>query len=160
MPASDREVFDHFLNDPDTSREVALLAYASFAQDKYAWVEHRETRDGQPPTPQDIDGWIADLPEQRFRAIRDAAVEAFDVAARTYMAPEIEKAGRDALDAAILRRVERATSFWRGFPGNLLVGTVASLVFAALVILFGIVFERDPSPTAIFKHFEEHSQPR
>ena len=50
MPATDREVFAYFLQDETTTREIALLTYASYAASKYDWATHFEQRRGRPPT--------------------------------------------------------------------------------------------------------------
>ena len=67
MPETDQEVFEHFRTDyPDSTREVALLAYAKYAQDKYDWINQRLTRAGRAPTEAEITKWISDLPNTRL----------------------------------------------------------------------------------------------
>jgi hypothetical protein len=67
------------------------------------------------------------------------------------MAEEIEREKKLAVDASILREVRRATKFASTFWPNLTIGVVASLAFTLLVILFGYIFNHDPSPVALFK---------
>jgi hypothetical protein len=159
MPESDQEVFEHFRSDyPNSRREIALLAYARYAQDKYDWVNHElARRDGQPPTDEEVTVWIAGLPNSRLAEIHRGAAELFQAAAEEYMKPRIEEERAKAVEQSILRRVERATSFWRTFFPNLFIGVVASFVFAAIVLVSAAIYHRDPSPFALFK--ESQTQP-
>ena len=154
MPTSDREVFDRFLIDPDRSREEALLAYASYAAEKYDWIAHIEGRDNQTPDDAEVARWISDLSDARLRAIQEQAVAAFDVAARAYMEPVIEHETKEAVDASILGAVQRATSFRATVWPNLFIGIVASLAFSILVLLVAWVADRDLSPVGLWKHWQ------
>ena len=97
MATSDREVFERFLTIPDLPLEVALLAYASYAAQKYDWIDHVEARDGRAPAEDEVSRWIGDLPEARLDSIRTQASANFDLAANTYLAPVLEKARKDAV---------------------------------------------------------------
>ncbi len=50
MPANDREVFAYFRNQKETSTEIDHLAYASYAYDKYQWMERFEELNQRAPT--------------------------------------------------------------------------------------------------------------
>lgn len=126
MAASDREVFRHFVDNPDLPREVALIAYASYAAEKYDWITHVELREGEPPSGDRIDSWISDLPDSRLATLRDTALAAFDIAATAYMEPILETAKKEAVDSSILQEVKKATSFRSTFGPNLVIGVVAS----------------------------------
>jgi hypothetical protein len=158
MPATDREVFAYFLQDETTTREIALLAYASYAASKYDWATHFEQRRGRPTPPEEADEWTADLPESRLIEIRDTAVTFFADAATAYMLPQIEEARASALrDALVARmeiveaRVERATSFRATWLPNLFIGVVASFLFALIVLGGAAIYRGDPSIFALFK---------
>lgn len=162
MPGSDREVFAYFAADPETPREVALLAYASYAAAKYEWLAHHEQRHGRPPTQAEADEWTANLPESRLAEIRDTAVAFFADAATAYMQPQVEAAKSQAVDASILAevrrlnadlaaQVERATSLRRTWLPNILAGVVASFVFALVVLAGAAIYRGDPSIFALFK---------
>lgn len=158
MPGTDREVFAYFLGDETTTREVALLAYASYAASKYEWATHFEQRFGRPPMPEEADEWTASLPTSRLAEIRDTAVAFFADAAAGYMLPQIEDArtaaARDALVVkvdAIAARVERATSFRATWLPNLFIGVVASVVFTLVVLVGAAIYRGDPSIFALFK---------
>lgn len=154
MPTSDREVFERFLSDPDRSREEALLAYASYAAEKYDWLAHAEARDNRTPDDAEVTRWISDLSDARMRAIQEQAVAAFDVAARAYMEPVIERETKEAVDASILAAVQRATSFRATFWPNLFIGIVASIAFSVLVLLIAWVADRDLSLVGLWKHLQ------
>lgn len=162
MPASDRGVFTYFLEDDSSTREVALLAYASYAASKYDWTAHFEQRFGRPPNPEEADEWTASLPESRLTEIRDTAVTFFADAATAFMLPQIEEAKATAVNASILAEVQRlnqdlstkvehATSFGGTWRQGLFLGIAASFAFTALVIAGGFIFDRDPSPFGWFK---------
>ena len=175
MPTNDREVHQHFYSRVDDPPEVAALAYAGYAKAKYDWVAHFEARESHPPTSAEVDRWIADLPASRLDDLRQDAIDFFDLAARAYMASDIERAAEAARDEAIVMevrtaaaaitvsgervqdRVERATSFRSTFWPNVFIGIVASFAFSFLVIAASIVFTRDPSPFALFRSIQEHA---
>ncbi|MFK4047513.1 hypothetical protein [Roseomonas mucosa] len=172
MPASDREVFTYFQEDPNTTPETALLAYAAYVQAKYDWVDHQAQR-GRSVTAEDIEEWTASQPETRLIEIRDTALTFFADAATTYMQPHLEAAKETAVKGSILsegkrlnteltakvdtamaaldRKVENATSFSGTWKQNMFLGVAASFAFTVLVILGGFIFDRDPSPFAWFK---------
>jgi hypothetical protein len=158
MPVdSDRDVFRRFMAGGE-SREVALLAFASYAEAKYDWEAHHEARHGKPPTAIEVEHWIRDQSDHRLDEIQKTAVAYFDEAATAYMADQIEAERQAAVDQSILSevgliraRVEKATSFKSTFWPNVVVGVVASFAFALLIILASLVFNKDPSPFAFFK---------
>jgi hypothetical protein len=158
MPSNDREVFEHFLNDPDASLEIAHLAYAAYASSKYDWAAHFETRKGQPPSSEEMDEWIASQPPSRLDEILEAAKTTFELAATAYMAKRIEEEKDRAVRDSILsqvegmaRRVEVATSFKATWLPNLLLGVVASFAFALIVLGGAAIYRGDPSIFALFK---------
>jgi hypothetical protein len=157
VPESDQEVFEHFRSDyPGNSREVALLAYAKYAQDKYDWINQRLARGGGIPTEAEITKWIADLPNSRLSEIHSGALNLFREAAETYMTARIEEERIKAVDGSILnridsmaKRVEHATSGRAMWWTNVLAGIVASVLFTLFV--GAAIYRRDPSPFALFK---------
>ncbi len=62
MPLNDREVFEHFLKDPDATLEIAHLAYAAYASSKYDWARHFEERKDRPPTAEEMSPSAAPAP--------------------------------------------------------------------------------------------------
>jgi hypothetical protein len=161
VAANDREVHEYFYSRPDTPPEVAALAYAGYAEAKYDWAAHFEGREGRSPTAQEVDRWIADLPNSRLDGLRDAAVSLFDLAARAYLAADMDEVARAARDEAIVRqvsaiegRVRKATSFWRTLLPNLVVGVFASLIFSVLIIVAAMIFAKDPSPFALLRSLQ------
>ena len=50
MPSSDREVSLRVFESSDFSREVALIAYACFAAEKYEWIAYVEDKKGEAPS--------------------------------------------------------------------------------------------------------------
>lgn len=176
MPSNDREVFQHFLDDPEASLEVAHLAYAAYASSRYDWVTLFEQRKGRLPDPAEVDEWIASLPPSRFVEIRNAAAETFDLAANAYMASRIEAEKEQAVRTSILDsvkgiqelvavnnrevlgeartirdRVEKATSFRGTWVPNTFTGVIASFLFAAIVLIMAAIYRGDPSLFALFK---------
>jgi hypothetical protein len=162
MPESDQEVFEHFRSDypPNDRREIAFLAYARFAQDKYDWVNHElARRGGQPPTEEEVTTWIAALPNSRLAEFHRGAAELFQAAAEEYMKPRIEEERAKAVEQSILLRVEQATSFRRTFLPNLFIGVVASFAFAVIVLVGTAIYRGDPSILALFKEPSTQTQP-
>jgi hypothetical protein len=159
MPESDQEIFEHFRSDyRDSSREIALLAYARYAQDKYDWVNQKLKKDGRVPTENEIARWISELPNSRLSEIHNGAINMFSVAAEEYMKPRMEDERARAVERSILgqvaamaQRVERATSFRTTVFPNLVIGVVASFVFALIVLICAVIFRRDLSIFAPFK---------
>lgn len=162
MPATDREVFTYFQEDPHTTPETALLAYAAYVQAKYEWMDHQAQRTGRAPTAVEADEWTASQPEGRLIEIRDTALTFFADAATAYMQPQIEAAKAEAvrrsiladvqrLNADVAAKVDRATSLRGTWKSGLFLGVAASFLFTALVIAGGFIFDRDPSPFAWFK---------
>lgn len=171
MPANDREVYQHFHVHGGASPEVIALAYAGYAKAKYDWVAHIEARRGTPPLPEEVDRWITDLPDSRLEDLRQDAIDFFDLAARAYMAAEIESAVETARDAAVIREVRasnqalvaqmrKATAFGSTFLSNLFVGIVASFAFSFLIIAASLIFTRDPSPFALYRSLQPNRPPK
>jgi len=162
MPANDRDVYAYFSSRSGNSPEVVALAYAGFAKSKYDWVAHLEERNGMPPSSAEIDRWIAELPDSRLQGILEDAVDLFDLAARAYMAEALDAADAKARDDAIVREVtannaavlalvEKVTGFKSTLWPNLFIGVGASFVFSLVIILAGLIFNRDPSPFGWFR---------
>jgi hypothetical protein len=86
MARNDREVFDLFQNDPACTREIALLAFASYSAAKHDWSGLYEQQHGVPPGLAEVERWITELPPSRFSEIRDTAIAFFEEAATAYMA--------------------------------------------------------------------------
>ena len=164
MPESDQEVFEHFRTDYGNSLEIALLAYARYAQDKYEWVNQRLKNYGKAPTEQEVTNWITDLPNSRLGEIHAGAIATFRNAAEAYMKERMEEEVKRAVERSILNRVETvaqqvkdATSFRATWIPNVFVGVVASFVFTLIVLFGAAIYLRDPSPFALFKG-DEHAK--
>jgi hypothetical protein len=151
LPATDREVFAYFCADPETPREIDYLAYAAYANEKYQWMAHFENAKNRPPTLAEENDWISNLPDTRLEAITRESYAFFKYAAHRYLNEEIEEEKAAAINNSILDRVKEATSFTSTFIPNLFIGLMASLLFSVLIIIFGAIFNRDPSPIALFK---------
>jgi hypothetical protein len=164
MPESDQEVFEHFRADYSGNREIALLAYAGYAQAKYDWVNHQLAKRGQAPSENEVARWIADLPNSRLAEIYERAITTFKDAAEHYMKPTMEKERTEAVERAVsaeiremLRRVERVSSFKMTFLPNLFTGIVASFAFALIVLVAAVIYQHDPSVFALSKRpFRNH----
>jgi hypothetical protein len=159
MPKSDQEVFEHFRSDYDRRLgiEVALLAYARFAQAKYDWVNHNQA------TEDEVARWISGLPNSYFSEIHKNAVNLFNDAAEEYMKPNMDVERAKAVEQSILNRVEkmaerveRATSSWRLFLPNVVASVVASFVFAAIVLFCVAVYHGNTSILDWFKEAPTH----
>jgi len=151
MPKTDREVFEYFRSDPETSVEVDNLAYASFAFHKYEWMEQFASLRGRQPTQAEENQWISELPDSRLDEIRDVAYLAFEAAADGYLRERIEQERKTAVEQSILTEIRQFTSFWRNFGPNLLIGIAASVAFSLLLIVMASIFADDPSPIALYK---------
>lgn len=148
MPANPREVFDFLTKESgeEHPQEVNLLAYGAFAAELYEWVEHEEHRQGRSPTEDEVNAWIAQLPDNRLRRIRDEALESFGLAAKEFLRPEVERQRREAVERSILAEVRRFTGGLRSFGLNVAAGLVAAVIFAALALGFYYYVKADPSP--------------
>jgi hypothetical protein len=99
-----REVFEFFAHGTgeDYAPEVALLAFGAFAAELYEWSDHEQRRRGGPPTTEDVEAWIMQIPDARLRRIREETQEAFGLAAR---------AARTRISKSPCRNGERARRF-------------------------------------------------
>ena len=148
MPDNDREVFER-LTVGDAESVEDFLTYAIFAFQRREWVNHFTARNGTPPAAADIEAWIGNLTDYDFDQMRTRAAGVFDLAARAYMAPDIEAAREDGLRDALLREVRGATdlqkselgaavatvkaagSFWTQLGVALLTAIIAPLIIGA-----------------------------
>jgi hypothetical protein len=105
VPVNDREVYAYFSARSDNTPEVVALAYAGFAKAKYDWVAHIEQLYARPPTAEEIDRWIAELPASCLEGILADAIDMFDLSACAYMEAELEAAIERARDDAVVREV-------------------------------------------------------
>lgn len=161
MPADDREVFE-YLRKAAGSPEVAGLAYASYAFEKYEWFDRQVALKGVSPPQADVENWVAGIPESKLDSLVVQATDLFERAAEAYLAPKIAHAAQRAAKKAVskevrksnrsvLERVERATSYWRNFLGNVFIGLIASIIFVLVVAGGAWIFNADPSPFAALK---------
>src|SRR5689334_3250437 len=129
MANSPREVFDLFTREvgEDYPPEAALLAFGAFSAELYEWMQHEEARAERALTPEDVNAWVAQIPEPRLKRIRDEALESFGLAARSFLEPEIQRQREEAVNASILAEVKSLvasvrgyTSGWRSFGLNIL----------------------------------------
>lgn len=165
MPETDQEVFEHFRSGYGGTREVALIAYARYAETKYDWVNHELARLQRPPTNEEVAGWIAALPNSRFDEIRDGAINLLQAISEDYMKPRIEEERARAVERSILGRVdaaalrvERATSFWRNVVPSTFIGVVSSFLLALILIAGSVILQRDPTVVGLLKQLSAPSQ--
>lgn len=107
MPANDREVLDH-LTDGDAELVVDSLTYTIFACQRREWARHYMDWNGEMPEQANIDDWISNLTGYDFSQMRTYAATVFNLAARAYMAPDVEAARGEGLRDALLREVRGA----------------------------------------------------
>lgn len=129
--------------------------------------QHRREQTGSPPSPQQIEDWIAALTESRFNELRLTSFAFFEEAADSYMQEQIEAAKGEAVDQSILgevrrlnqelsAKVEAVTSTGTAWKIGIGAGVLASLLFTLLVSLGNWIFTSDPSPFALMKTLTNH----
>lgn len=151
MAQTDREAYEYFKNDLNAPREAASLAYAAFAFDKYEWVKKFTEKTGFEPTYEEVDRWISELPNSRFEELKRNALTVFKAAVDTYSESAISAAYEAGKRDALVNQMRSATSFWRNLPGNMAVGIASSFAFGLLLILASLLFNKDPSPVALYQ---------
>ncbi len=167
MPFSDEEVFARFRGDATLTREQAHLAYAAYAEAKYDWFEHVRQQTGSPPTLQQVEDWIAALPDSRFNELRLTSFAFFEEAAEAYMLDQIEAAKGEAVNESILNEVQRlnrdlsskvetAISPWTAWKIGIGSGLLGSFLFVVIVAVSNWLFTSDPSPFALLKALVNH----
>lgn len=168
MPSNDREMWKAISGQKASSAEVNYLTYAIYAFEKYDWVQSFETSNGTPPSAQDTDNWITQITDHRIAVWRDSAVRFFDGAARAYLATEIERQKKDAVDQSILNEIRnrdqvifaelRKASVWYKQIGVALVTAIlAPLIIGALIVAARAYDLFMPTSTGVSNKLETHS---
>jgi hypothetical protein len=139
MPANDREVFELFTSNTNTSTEIDFITYAIFAYHKREWVRLFETQhNNQAPTQQDIDGWISNITCLQFDDMRQEAERFFDAAARAYLSDEIEQEKKRAVETSILSEIKLHTSPWRHIGIALIFAIVAPIILGGVIYFLNV----------------------
>lgn len=133
MVSNDREVFEKLTGGNETPSVDDFITYAVFAFERREWLSHHIVSHGRPPSEEEVAAWIGNITDYQFEQMRSRAASFFDVAARNYMADDIEAAKQETLRGAVVREVKSAGSFWR----QLFIATITAL--AAPVIIGMIV---------------------
>ena len=134
MINSDREVFEHIGQNPETGLEIDFLTYAIYAYEKYQWMELFKQQTGDYPTEEEAVRWISQITNFRFAGYREDAARLFDSAARSYMAEEIEREKQRAVRESILNEVRAAASWWRQTGIALITAILAPLIIGSLIV--------------------------
>lgn len=135
MPANDREVFEDLTSGDGGASAVNFLTYALFAFERREWIQHHAAaHGGTAPTQAEIDTWISNLTPYQFEQMRSRAAGTFDVAARNYMADEIDTARQETLQGAVVREVRAAGSFWRQLFIALATAILAPVIIGVIVV--------------------------
>jgi anti-sigma-K factor RskA len=129
MLSNDREVFDKLTGDSGTAGAEDFITYALFAHERREWVTHHTATHGQPPTAAEVEVWIGNITDYQFDQMRIRAASFFDVAARAYMAEEIEQARQDTLKSSVVKEVKAAGNFWR----QLFIATVTAIMAPVII---------------------------
>ena len=77
MLSTDRDVVLRSFESPNVSREVALIAYANFAVEKYGWIAHVTRREGEAPP--------LDRVNSRVAGFHDTVLTALKITVAAYM---------------------------------------------------------------------------
>ncbi len=142
MPDNDQEVFEQLQADPETPREIDLLTYAIFAQEKQQWLELFEKKNNRKAKQAEIDKWISELTDWRFSQMREEAVQFFDTAARAYLSEEIDVAKKEVREETIIREVRAAGGFWRQLAMQMITAVLAPLLIG-LIIAAAILYDKN-----------------
>ncbi|RVU13233.1 hypothetical protein [Methylobacterium oryzihabitans] len=129
MPTNDREVFDKLTDGAGSPPVEAFITYALFAFERREWLSHHAATRGQPPSEIEVEAWIGNITDYQFDQMRSRAASFFDVAARAYMADEIEEARQETLKSAVVREVKAAGNFWR----QLFIATATAIIAPVII---------------------------
>ncbi|MGX7708864.1 hypothetical protein [Methylobacterium sp. Gmos1] len=97
-------------------------------------MTHHTATHGQPPTAGEVETWIGNITDYQFDQMRIRAASFFDVAARAYMADEIEQARQDTLKSAVVREVKAAGNFWRQLFIAMVTAIMAPVIIGLIVV--------------------------
>jgi len=135
MPANDRDVFEDLTGGEEGQNALSFLTYALFAFERREWIAHHtNANNGEPPTDQQIDGWISNLTPYNFTQMRNQSGEFFDVSARAYMADDVEAARQQTLQSAIVKEVKAAGSAWRQLVIAMATAIAAPVIIGLIVV--------------------------
>ena len=159
MPSSDKEVFDLIRRDPESSTELDFLTYAMYAFEKYQWFDHFESLNGRLPERGEIDAWIGQLTEFRFRSMREEAARLFDEAARTYLSDYIAEEKRLAIERSIVAEVKASGGFWRQMSIALMTAILAPLIIGAMIAAALTYDKLTPTASEVAKTLQRPADP-
>lgn len=129
MPGNDREVFDKLTGDGEAPAVEDFLTYALFAFERREWIAHHTASRNAAPTEGEVDAWIGNITEYQFGQMRSRAIAFFDVAARAYMADDIESAKQEVLRGTVVKEVKAAGNFWR----QLFIATATAIIAPVII---------------------------
>lgn len=141
MPGNDREVFEKLTGEAEEPAAEDFITYALFAFERREWIKHHAAMHGSPPAENEVDTWIGNITEYQFEQMRARAASFFDVAARAYMADDIESARQDVLRSTVVREVKAAGNFWR----QLFIATATAIIAPVIIGLIVVAALRSES---------------
>jgi len=162
MPSNLRDLHDYiFKVSKDGGLSIPQCNYAVgwIFFDLFERAQHEESR-GASLLSSDFDRFAKELaPAKIERDIYEAQQE-FGRAAAEFMAPEIEKRIKTAIEGSIVAIVRANTAGIKPFAINVTAGVVAGVIFAAITVSCYFFVKIDPSISAIAKaELSGHSRP-
>ncbi len=163
MPGSDKEVFLELVSSSDHTDVSNFLTYAIFAFDRANWIVWHTQTTGSEPDQAAINAWTGNLTPHSFEVMRNRAQDFFDLAARDYLAADMEDAREDALRGGLLEEIRNAVqvqtaglketlaevksagSFWKQLGLQTLTSIIAPLLIGSVIGIFLTFGDKLPS---------------
>lgn len=130
-----RDVYYALMDQVGSNPDLALLAYAVFERDRYAWMEAKERETGEHVTKDKLSEWISAFNQDH--ALREAR-EILD-----WRKPLAEqRASINRIAEALTHIPHWSQDLWIGFVA----GMASNFGFVLLILVCAMIYAKDPSP--------------
>lgn len=148
MLKDSKDVHRIFIENPENSWTLGLMAFAIFEDRRFDWMQHFEENEKRPPTPQEIEFWYTQQPDRTLIETLSDAENALAIFAEDTVKEIKNEMKRDAEKEALFIAISSLNKPWKEFGISLISGVISSCIFTAILILFAIFVLADPSPLA------------
>jgi hypothetical protein len=143
------DVFKELVEDSDENWLYGLVAFAIIEERRFEWMKHFKAHNQKAPTKEEVQNWYKQQPHSEIIRAKGEAESALQAYASEVIDVAIEGKNKEIEEGIVVSEIRASRRFWPQFGVNFIGGLAASVVFAALLIIFAFIVLNDTSPAEI-----------
>jgi len=143
------DIYKVLVEDSDENWLYGLVAFAIIEERRIEWMRHFEEHNEKSPTTEEIENWYRQQPHSALIRAKGEAENALKVYANDVIDVALDEKNNEIEEGIIVSEIRESRKFWPQFGVNFAGGFVASIVFAALLIVVAFFVLHDTSPAEI-----------